>query len=142
MVGNITIDHVLQYLHLSPEHQWNKFELESIEYYDINLLDLLYDEYLPHECEHIVAEVSTEDSDGIHKNLNFDIYRTVRHIIIQPTLTFRIEGLEFLGTKCNFDNLQLLKNSLKLYTQLSLDVEILNAFVNGSLHNMWKIKPV
>lgn len=136
MADFITIDQVLQYLHKSPGDKWEKFELKTVEYFDVNVLDLEFVEYNGDEAEVLQITISAKGID-----IDCNIRRSISHVIIEPVLTCRIEKLELFGTRSSGYNLQLMKEALKLYTRVSIDIEVLERFVEGKLNELWNIKP-
>jgi len=137
MQSMITINQVLQYLHLSPEHHWNQFTLKTVEYFDANLLNLYYHDDL---SESEVLYFEARDLESLD-NISFNVFRNSTSIIVQPILMININGLELFGSKVNEYYIQSISETLKILLRVSIDINILNAFISGILSQLWDIKP-
>jgi len=133
----LTINQLLQYLYLSPEHHWNQFTLRTIEYFDVNLLNLYYHDDLS-ESEVLCFEA--RDLESLD-NITFNVFRNSTNIILEPILLYDINGLELFGSKNDEYYRQSISDTLKLLLRVNVSIEILKSFINGTLSQLWDIKP-
>jgi len=137
MADIITIDHILQFIHYSPQYKTNRFTLKSIEYFDVNVWDLEYTEFSEEHEELYFSTIDTENDIEI----NFQIYRTISHVVLIPQLKMNIEHLELFGKKSSLYNIHDIQRLLRVCLNFSIELVILDRFVDGDLNELWNIKP-
>lgn len=140
MADFLLIDQVLQYLHKAPDHKWEKFELVNVEYFDVNLFDLHYEPYTRDESEELAFDIKCI-VNGKTITVPCSVRRSESHIILTPTLRCTVDKIDLLGTRGSGYNLDLIKEALKLYTSVSIEIVILERFLKGELDQLWNFKP-
>ncbi len=141
MADSILIDQVLQYLNKAPGHKWECFTLGNVEYFDVDLLDLDYEPYNGANSEVLQFNIVLQKADTEHFIIPCNIRRSETHIILTPELVSTITNLSLLGTRASIYNQQCINGALRLYTNVAIEIESLERFIDGDLNEIWKIKP-
>jgi len=134
----ILIDQLLQFLHKAPGHRWECFTLNSPKYSDVDLLALDFIEYSCEECEVLRFDIVCKDVDNHTITIPCNVRRSISHVIFTPELKVNVDKLEFLGTRNSGYNLQCIGSSLRLYTNVAIEIDTLSRFIDGEFNELWK----